>query len=69
MQKLLVFLPLLSIFFLWPQTPQTAALPHQKQTPNDTIHIDQEYALKATIPGYFAKDGSRNPTLPITSSP
>lgn len=29
----------------------------------DTAKIDREYALEATMLGYFAKDGARNPTL------
>ena len=29
----------------------------------DTTIIDQDYALEATMLGYFAKDGTRNPTL------
>ena len=29
----------------------------------DTTKIDREYALEATMLGYFAKDGARNPTL------
>ena len=63
MQKLLIFLSLLSVFFSWSETPPPAAFPHQKQALDDTTHIDREYALEATMLGYFAKDGSRNPTL------
>lgn len=29
----------------------------------DSTHIDREYALEATMLGYFASDGTRNPTL------
>ncbi len=29
----------------------------------DTTRIDRDYALEATMLGYFAKDGTRNPTL------
>ncbi len=29
----------------------------------DTLHIDRDYALDAFMVGYFAPDGSRNPTL------
>ena len=29
----------------------------------DTARIDRDYALEATMLGYFGKDGSRNPTL------
>ena len=33
------------------------------QSTNDTAKIDREYALEATMLGYFARDGARNPTL------
>ena len=29
----------------------------------DTLHIDRDYALEAFMVGFFAPDGSRNPTL------
>jgi FtsP/CotA-like multicopper oxidase with cupredoxin domain len=29
----------------------------------DTLRIDHDYVLEATMLGYFAKDGTRNPTL------
>jgi plastocyanin len=31
--------------------------------PKDTAKYDRDYALEATMLGFFAKDGSRNPTL------
>ncbi|MBC8770217.1 dehydrogenase [Arenibacter sp. BSSL-BM3] len=34
-----------------------------QQTVKDTTTIDRDYALEATMLGYFAKDGTRNPTL------
>ncbi|RAJ15804.1 PVC-type heme-binding CxxCH protein [Arenibacter echinorum] len=34
-----------------------------QQTVQDTTIIDRDYALEATMLGYFAKDGTRNPTL------
>lgn len=43
---------------------QTAkARPADRSNPADTAKIDRDYALEATMLGYFAKDGSRNPTL------
>lgn len=30
---------------------------------NDSVKIDREYALEATMLGFFLKDGTRNPTL------
>ena len=30
---------------------------------NDTTHFDRDYDLEATMLGFFAKDGTRNPTL------
>ena len=36
----------------------------QKTTPaKDTARVDRDYALEATMLGFFGKDGSRNPTL------
>ncbi len=35
----------------------------QAELVQDTTKIDREYALEATMLGYFAKDGARNPTL------
>ena len=34
-----------------------------KMQPIDTSHVDREYALEATMLGYFGIDGTRNPTL------
>ena len=33
------------------------------QEVQDSVHIDREYALEATMLGFFAKDGTRNPIL------
>jgi putative membrane-bound dehydrogenase-like protein len=38
-------------------------LPRKNSTVQDTTKIDQEFALEATMLGYFAKNGARNPTL------
>lgn len=37
--------------------------PNKRATVQDTTKIDQEFALEATMLGYFAKNGARNPTL------
>jgi len=34
-----------------------------KTSIQDTVKVDRDYALEATMLGYFAKDGARNPTL------
>ncbi len=61
--------PLLLLFFLFgivimPQIYGRAIIP-LTQPLQDTTKIDQEYALEATMLGYFAKDGTRNPTLRV----
>lgn len=38
-------------------------LPKNHSLIQDTTKIDQEFALEATMLGYFAKNGARNPTL------
>src|SRR6218665_2433749 len=35
----------------------------KKSFQQDTTRIDREYALEATMLGYFGPDGARNPTL------
>jgi putative membrane-bound dehydrogenase-like protein len=57
MNSLRAFLVLL---FLWQLLTLTAG---RAQVPADTARVDREYALEATMLGYFAKDGARNPTL------
>ena len=37
--------------------------PSSLHVPQDTSRIDHDYVLEATMLGYFAKDGTRNPTL------
>lgn len=40
-----------------------AARPSQTEPVRDTARVDREFALEATMLGYFGKDGARNPTL------
>lgn len=55
--------PLLVAVFLIPQTYSVAQSPKNRPVAQDTAKIDREYALEATMLGFFAKDGARNPTL------
>lgn len=57
----LLFLFLAAVLLL-PKTHSTAQTPKPKTAP-ETAKVDREYALEATMLGYFAKDGGRNPTL------
>ena len=57
---LLFFFP--AVFFLLPEKAVTVQ-PLGILSAADTTKIDREYALEASMLGYFAKDGSRNPTL------
>ncbi|MFN8354859.1 MAG: PVC-type heme-binding CxxCH protein [Spirosomataceae bacterium] len=47
-----------------PQVYGSALIPTIKPK-QDTTKIDQEFALEATMLGYFAKNGTRNPTLKV----
>ena len=47
---------------LVPNLLATAQTSKAKSAP-DTAKVDREYALEATMLGFFAKDGARNPTL------
>ncbi|OJW71876.1 MULTISPECIES: PVC-type heme-binding CxxCH protein [unclassified Spirosoma] len=49
--------------FLLPATLVLAQSPKTKSAAPDTAKVDREYALEATMLGFFAKDGARNPTL------
>ena len=42
---------------------KTASSFQQKSILEDTTKIDKEYFLEATMLGYFAKNGTRNPVL------
>lgn len=53
---------LLSFFLLIPK-PSSTAQKTKASAAVDTTHFDRDYALEATMLGFFAPDGSRNPTL------
>jgi putative membrane-bound dehydrogenase-like protein len=61
MEKFRLLLPLLSLLLITHMdgTAQSA----KAASAQDTTRFDRDYALEATMLGYFAKDGSRNPTL------
>ncbi len=54
-------LPLFLIFLLSIPLVYSAGLPYSPT--QDTLRYDRDYALQATMLGYFAQDGARNPTL------
>ncbi|MGF7216855.1 putative membrane-bound dehydrogenase-like protein [Spirosoma lacussanchae] len=58
----LTILFLLTGSLLLTRPDSTAQTPASK-TSQDTEKVDRDYALEATMLGYFAKDGARNPTL------
>ena len=43
--------------------PKSESTTYSPTLSSDTLHIDREYALEAFMVGFFAPDGSRNPTL------
>ena len=53
---------LLFVIITAPNNFVSAQQPKSSQL-QDTTHFDREYALEATMLGFFAKDGTRNPTL------
>ncbi|WP_064197433.1 MULTISPECIES: PVC-type heme-binding CxxCH protein [Emticicia] len=55
----LLFLLLVGVFLC----PKVKAL--SPQTTQDTSKIDKEFTLETTMLGYFAKNGTRNPTLKV----
>ncbi len=59
---LLIFILSLVIFFAIFTLPVTN-VEELTNLPPDTTLIDHDYALEATMLGYFAEDGTRNPTL------
>ena len=60
MYFLRLILPLLLGALFIPKSDNT---PHSPTPATDTLHIDRDYALEAFMVGFFAPDGSRNPTL------
>ncbi|WP_018617962.1 PVC-type heme-binding CxxCH protein [Spirosoma luteum] len=57
-----LLIPIFSVLFAFAGTTSKDYSAVLKST-IDTAKIDREYALEATMLGYFAKDGARNPTL------
>lgn len=62
MHKYRLLIPILVVILLLSNTYSTAQSAKPKPT-QDTEKVDREYALEASMLGYFAKDGTRNPTL------
>ncbi|MCY7349914.1 MAG: dehydrogenase [Cytophagaceae bacterium] len=62
MRRFRLLVPLLLVIFFLPETHGTARSARMQPT-QDTARVDRDYALEATMLGYFGKDGSRNPTL------
>ena len=62
MYKFRLLIPVLSIIVLLANTYSTPRIDINRSS-LDTAKIDRDFALEATMLGYFAKDGSRNPTL------
>lgn len=62
MYKFSLLLPLLFAVLTLPKTDSTVRLAGTSSF-QDTVKVDRDYALEATMLGYFAKDGARNPTL------
>lgn len=57
-----LFLPALAALLVL-TAPVCTAQSAKPKPVQDTATVDREYALEATMLGYFAKDGARNPTL------
>lgn len=62
MDKFRWLIPVLVVLFFLPRTDSTAQ-PAKIRPIQDSTRVDRDYALEATMLGYFGKDGSRNPTL------
>ncbi|GAB3909033.1 hypothetical protein GCM10028803_45920 [Larkinella knui] len=62
MYKFLLLVPFLFVILSISGTDNRSAW-FSKTTLQDTAKIDRDYALEATMTGYFGKDGARNPTL------
>lgn len=61
MHKISLLLPLFWVFLV--QLNPEGTRPAHPVPFADSVKIDRDYALEATMLGYFAKDGARNPTL------
>ncbi|GAB3494135.1 hypothetical protein GCM10027341_09900 [Spirosoma knui] len=62
MNKLCLIISFLSGLLLAPSPDCSAQASRAKSAPN-AEKVDRDYALEATMLGFFAKDGARNPTL------
>jgi putative membrane-bound dehydrogenase-like protein len=62
MYKFLLLIPLCFAILLFPEASKTVRLSTTKSV-QDTAKFDRDYALEANMTGFFAKDGTRNPTL------
>jgi plastocyanin len=62
MNRLRLLIPLLAVTLL-PAAPACLAQAAKTNAAPDTAPVDRDYALEATMLGYFSKDGARNPTL------
>ncbi|GAB4038375.1 PVC-type heme-binding CxxCH protein [Spirosoma jeollabukense] len=62
MNKFRLLILLISVVLSITGTYSTAQ-PAKAKPAQDTANVDREYALEASMLGYFSKDGARNPTL------
>ncbi|MVM31455.1 dehydrogenase [Spirosoma sp. HMF4905] len=62
MNKFRLLIPFLFAVLALTSPYSTAQAPKTKPA-QDTEKVDREYALEASMLGYFSKDGARNPTL------
>ncbi|WP_149243198.1 PVC-type heme-binding CxxCH protein [Dyadobacter sp. 32] len=58
-----LLVPLVFVGLISPQVPDTKISAALAPLQTDTVKFDREYALEATMLGFFFKDGTRNPTL------
>jgi len=61
MNRLRLLIPFLAAVLL--SAPAGLAQSAGTSSGQDTARVDRDYALEATMLGYFSKDGARNPTL------
>jgi putative membrane-bound dehydrogenase-like protein len=62
MNRLRLLIPFFAVILLPAATACLAQAAKTDSAP-DTARVDRDYALEATMLGYFSKDGARNPTL------
>lgn len=63
MPNLRYLIPLAIAAFFTAATPVLAQSSKTKPVAQDTAKVDRDYLLETSMLGYFAKDGTRNPTL------